>query len=159
MDEKPVVRRDLLKIGGVAAVSGLTGALSSPAEAQASKSRVAPLSDIRPWQAVSFNFPADAPAVLLDIGKATPGGIGPRESIVAFSTLCQHMGCPLNFDEKSHEFVCGCHASVFDPARGGMAVEGPATRGLPRVALTIENGTVYAVGLSEGLVYGYACNA
>jgi arsenite oxidase small subunit len=160
MNEKPVARRDFLRVGGAATVGGLTvTSVSSMTVAAGSKTRVAALSEIRPWQPLSFEYPADEPAMLLDTGRAVDGGIGPGKSIVAFNTLCQHMGCPLDFEETSRRLVCGCHASLFDPARGGMAIEGPATRGLPRVALIIESGSVYAVGISDGLVYGYACHA
>lgn len=160
MNDGSVHRRGFLRIGGAAAVSGLSAAgLSSTTIAANSKTRVAALSEIRPWQPISFAFPTDAPAILLDIGTAVPGGVGPQKSIVAFSALCQHMGCPVSLDEKSREIVCPCHASRFDPKRAGMATAGPATRGLPQIAVTVEGGVVYAVGFSDGVVYSYACDA
>lgn len=161
MDSKPIKRRDALRLAGtVAAGGGLAVAeFAMPATAASPRVRVAALSEIVPGKPVEFGFPDGATAALIDLGGAVADGIGPNSSIVAYSALCQHMGCPLNFRVDSKEFVCGCHASRFDVKRGGMAVEGPATRGLPRIALKIEDGVVYATGVAEGLVYGHACDA
>jgi len=160
MDDKSIARRKFLTAGGTVAAGGLAATLV-PAGAVAAdkKVRIAAMSDLKTWTPMEFEFPEGEPALLVDIGKAVEGGIGPNGSIVAYSTLCQHMGCPLNFDSDKNNLTCGCHASVFDPARSGMAIEGPATRGLPRIALTIEDGVVFAVGVAEGLVYGHACDA
>lgn len=160
MDNKSIKRRDVLRVGSTVAASGLALAgFAAPATAAASRIRVAALSEIVPGKPVEFSFPKDAAAALIDLGEAVADGVGPNRSITAFSTLCQHQGCPVEFHAESKEFVCGCHASRFDVSRGGMAVEGPATRGLPRIALEIEDGVVYATGVAEGVVYGYACDA
>jgi len=77
---------------------------------------------------------------------------------VAFSALCQHMGCPVRYDPAAKELICPCHQSHYDPAVGGMVVIGPAELPLPRVMLEVDaHGNVYALGVAE-LVYGYASN-
>jgi Rieske Fe-S protein len=62
------------------------------------------------------------------------------------------MGCPVTFDGESRELVRHGHGSRHALERGGMAVEGAATRGLPRIALAIENGRIVATGVAEGVV-------
>lgn len=149
-------RRLFLGAGAVAATAAATGiATASPAP---TAKEVAALADLKPGQPVNFTYPQDEAAVLIDLGRRVSGGIGPQNSIVAFSALCQHMGCPVTFEAGRSHLVCPCHASVFDPARGGDCIEGPSTRGLPWIALKIEGNAVFATGIAGGLVYGRGCN-
>jgi arsenite oxidase small subunit len=44
-------------------------------------------------QVVSFTYPdASSPCVAIRMGAPVPGGVGPNKDIVAYSTLCTHMG-------------------------------------------------------------------
>ena len=85
------------------------------------------------------------------------GGIGPNESVVAFSLLCTHKGCPLNFKSERNMLICPCHCSSFDPAKAGRLVIGQASDPLPQITLRITDGIVQAVGVS-GLIYGRHTN-
>lgn len=155
MSESLTERRRFLSSGTVA-----LGSLAVTGTAQAGPVRkpVVTLRELEPGKPVSFNYPGDEPAYVIDLGHSTPGGIGPRKSIVAYSALCQHMGCPVQHDAKSGHFVCSCHASVFAPERGGQVIEGPSTRGLPVVRLALDGDRIVAVGIEGGVVYGRACN-
>lgn len=159
MRETDVDRRHLLRIAGGAAAGATLGAAVAEPAAASSRMPVVALDDLRPLEPVQFDYPEGAPAVLIDLGRPVEGGVGPNRSILAVSTLCQHMGCPVNFDPASLEFVCHCHGSRYALERGGMAVEGAATRGLPRIALVIEKGQIFATGVAEGVVYGFACHS
>ncbi len=155
MQHSKLTRRRFMLAGGAA-----MGVLAAPAAIQAApvRKRVAALANIRVGEPVAFTYPDDEPAFLVDLGRPQLGGAGPKRSLVAYSALCQHMGCPVNFDARTGHFVCPCHASRFDPARNGDALEGPSTRGLPRIHLRVDGDAVYAVGVADGLVYGRACN-
>jgi arsenite oxidase small subunit len=153
-------RRQLLA-AGAAATAG--AAVTVEAEAQAATSayprvRVTALNRLRVNRPVDFMYPLKAqPNVLLDLGDKVPGGVGPKRSIVAYSTLCQHMGCPVVYSRSQRELVCPCHQSRYDVERLSSIVQGVATRALPRVLLEVSNGSVYAVGV-DGLIYGYRTN-
>jgi arsenite oxidase small subunit len=151
----PSSRRAFLR-AGIAATAAVAGGADAAPVAPAK--RIAALAELRPGHPLNFTYPQAEAAVLLDMGRRVDGGVGPNGSIVAFSALCQHMGCPVNFDPRQSKLVCSCHASVFDPARGGDCVEGPSTRGLPRITLKIDGGSVFATGVAGGLVYGRDCN-
>jgi arsenite oxidase small subunit len=71
------------------------------------------------------------------MGSAVPGGIGPNKDIVAYSTLCTHMGCPVQYDGGTKVFKCNCHFSMFDAENNGQMVCGQATEDLPRVLLEL----------------------
>jgi arsenite oxidase small subunit len=155
-----VSRRTLLG-SGAAGTTAVALAHASGAEAATSRypeRRVVALSKLRVNRPVTFAYPLNAqPNVLLDLGHAVPRGVGPENSIVAYSILCQHMGCPVEYRRKSREFFCPCHQTQYDPERLGSIIQGLALRPLPRVRLEVRRGAVWAVGV-DGLIYGYRSN-
>ena len=164
-------RRDLLKLGSHGAAAG-TAALAGLGAPQASHARsggvllpypervVGRAATLEVGSPVSFSYPdAASPCVLLKLGRAAPGGVGPAEDIVAYSALCTHQGCPVAYDPRARTFKCPCHFSIFDPEKGGQQVCGQATESLPQVVLEYdgEQDRVTAVSV-QGLIYGRVCN-
>ncbi len=162
-----ISRRGFLKAGG-AAIAG--AAVVQEAEAAVADAGRATLpysakslgvaSALRNNVPVSFTYPdASSPCVMVKMGRPVPGGVGPDRDIVAFSTLCTHMGCPVSYDTGTRTFRCGCHYSVFDAELAGQMVCGQATENLPQVALRYneKSGAVTAVAV-DGLIYGRQSN-
>jgi menaquinol-cytochrome c reductase iron-sulfur subunit len=56
--------------------------------------------------------------------------------IKAFSTVCPHLGCGIDFDDKAGKFNCPCHASAFD--LDGRCLAGPSPRGLDELDTRVE---------------------
>ncbi|AWR96313.1 Rieske 2Fe-2S domain-containing protein [Acidianus sulfidivorans JP7] len=106
-----------------------------------------------------------------------PGGVGPYNSIVAYSAICQHLGCtppeihfyppqyfkpggtPPNFlppDAYSAAIAhnaksvihCDCHGSTYDPWHGAAVLTGPTVRPLPYVELYWDSSTDYLYAIS-----------
>ncbi len=167
-----VSRRSFLKLGGAGVAAG--AASLAPAAALARGQARNPGATTLPYprktvgkarslpenQAVSFNYPDElSPCAVIRMGYPVPGGVGPHGDIVAYSTLCAHMGCPLSYDPKSRDFKCPCHFSVFDSEKKGQMVTGQATENLPRIRLEYDKktDTVTAVGV-DGLIYGRQAN-
>ncbi len=72
--------------------SNLTVDLGHPAN------RLGTVSELKVNQPKDVSYPdADAPGVLIKLGKRVPGGVGPDGDIVGFATLCPHKGYPLAF--------------------------------------------------------------
>ncbi|MEO1227443.1 MAG: arsenate reductase (azurin) small subunit [Myxococcota bacterium] len=93
-----------------------------------------------------------SPIVVVALSEPVEGGLGPGRNVVAYSLLCTHRGCTVAF--RGDRLVCPCHFSVFDPARGGACEQGPASTGLPRVRLEIDDDEqLYAAGI-EGILWG-----
>ncbi len=174
MQEYKLSRRIFLKSsGGAAAAVGSAGAALVPTGAEAAtpagststnltypKRNVGKAGGMPVNQAVSFSYPdPGSPCVALRIGSAVPGGVGPNQDIVAYSALCTHMGCPVQYEGGTKVFKCGCHFSMFDAEQGGQMVCGQATEDLPRVLLDYDatTDTVSAVGV-DGLIYGRQAN-
>ena len=59
---------------------------------------------------------------------------------VAFSRICTHAGCTVNFFQGSPpEFRCPCHGSIYN-ATTGQVIQGPATLGLPSIRVSESSG-------------------
>ena len=50
---------------------------------------------------------------------------------LAFSSVCPHLGCAVDYDADRGEFVCPCHKSAF--AMDGTVKSGPSPRALDRL--------------------------
>jgi arsenite oxidase small subunit len=155
-------RREFIKLGGAGAVGlAASRALAAGPPAPAGGYpviAVAPLERIVRGAVIPFTYPdAGAPAVLLRLGEAVLGGVGPNREIVAFSALCTHKGCPVSYKPEHRLIICPCHWSTFDPAKSGELVIGQASQNLPQIELRIDRGLVQAIGVS-GLIYGRHTN-
>ena len=166
-------RRQFFKVsGGVAAGAGIvTGAIPDTAFAATAadagntvlpypRKPLGAAGQMAVGQAVAFSYPDDSsPCAVIRMGAPVEGGVGPSRDIVAYSTLCTHMGCPVAYDTKSRCFKCPCHYSTFDAEKAGQMVCGQATEDLPRIVLEYDatGGTVTAVAVS-GLIYGRQSN-
>ncbi len=54
------------------------------------------------------------------------------------SATCPHLGCPIDYQAQSRQFVCPCHRSVFD--LDGARISGPAPRGLDPLESSVIGG-------------------
>ncbi len=162
-----VGRRQFLRGAGLA-TAGAAVATALPSQPQAAPSlarvdypstRLANVKDLKVNEPFEVAYPdADAPGVLLKLGKRVEGGAGPDGDIVGFSTICPHKGFPLHYNAEDRTFNCPGHYSRFDPEAGGLQIWGQATQNLPQYTLRIDSkGDIYAEGLDE-LLYGRLSN-
>lgn len=174
MEDVKMGRRFFLKSGGAAAVASsvvipIQNAHSAtPANAAAGSTTALPypaksvgkVAGMPVNEVVAFNYPDDQSlCYAIKMGTPVPGGVGPNGDVVAYSGMCTHMGCPLQYDNASRTFKCGCHFSIFDPEQHGQMVCGQATENLPTIKLSYDANadTVQAVGV-DGLLYGRQSN-
>jgi Rieske Fe-S protein len=64
--------------------------------------------------------------------------------VVALSTRCMHLGCPVRYVEAAERFICPCHGGVYDFT--GTPSGGPPVRPLDRFYTQIRNGNEVWVG-------------
>src|SRR5215468_728396 len=63
-----------------------------------------------------------------------------ENSIVAYSKICTHVGCPVAlYEQTTHHILCPCHQSTFDAANGANVIFGPASRALPQLPLMVDS--------------------
>ncbi len=129
-----------------------------------------------------FNYPLrNEPNFLLNLYPAggtpngtngaenVPYGVGTHKSIVAYSAICQHLGCPApaisyyppgtcakTFSNASYPTLsfylhCSCHGSTYDVTDSASNLTGPAVLPLPQVLLETDSaGNIYANGMRPG---------
>jgi Rieske Fe-S protein len=62
------------------------------------------------------------------------------EEVTAYSTVCPHLGCGVDFVPDKHIFACPCHESAFDIE--GKVSGGPSPRELDRLEVRLAGGKV-----------------
>lgn len=151
--EPPDARRAFLKLvtAGVGAVTAALavvpglGFLAGPARGGTGKGanplRVATERDVKPNRPLRVTAVGPQEDAWLRLDKVTLGSAwlvrtvedGP---IRAFSTVCPHLGCGVDYDEKAGKFNCPCHTSAFDLE--GRCLSGPSPRGLDELEAHVE---------------------
>lgn len=160
-------RRDFLFGSGAAvagtillpALPGMGGKALAAELARYPKKLIGKISKLKTNIPVNFSYPDDGSnsgSVLLKLGVPAGGGIGSAGDVIAFNTLCPHMGGPMAGIYQAAEQVmgpCAFHQSTFDLTRHGIIISGHATESLPQVLLELEGDNIYAVAMI-GLIYG-----
>jgi quinol---cytochrome c reductase iron-sulfur subunit, bacillus type len=62
------------------------------------------------------------------------------DDVVAISSRCVHVGCPVRYVSAAQSFICPCHGGVYNFL--GVRVGGPPPRPLDRFYTLVENGEV-----------------
>ena len=160
-------RRQFLR-GGAVAAAGTAVATVAPGEAQAApasaqldypSNRLSNVANLAVNEPMDIEYPdADSPGVLLKLGTAVDGGVGPDGDIVAYSVLCPHQGWFLNYNGDDKTFNCPGHYSRYDAEASGQQIWGHATQNLPQFTLRVaDNGDIFAEGCSD-LIFGRPSN-
>lgn len=124
---------------------------------------VGKLSQLKVDQPVLFSYPGahkNHKSLLVKLGVPALGGVGQNQDVVAFNTLCAHMGGALeDLYNAKHKILgpCESHLSSYDLTKHGMITSAHATQSLPQVILEPKGDEIYAVGVL-GLIYGFADN-
>tara|TARA_Y100000589_G_scaffold109453_1_gene104010 strand:+ start:1194 stop:1703 length:510 start_codon:yes stop_codon:yes gene_type:complete len=127
------------------------------------KEKIIQMARLRPGQVHYFEYPQKSSqmCMLVRLDRPAGGGVGPNQDIVAFHTMCTHMGRQL-IGRYNHQHKvlgpCPVHLSVFDLSRYGMLTSGQATQSLPQVILEQKNSWIEAKGYSQ-LLYGHHTNS
>ena len=100
--------------------------------------RIGPASDVPVGGAASFTDPKEGvPALVVQVKQGV---------FRAFSAVCPHAGCQVQFDQQGDLFVCPCHGSVFNGSTGAVQ-QGPASTGLSSIPIALgPNGQLYVDG-------------
>ena len=160
-------RRQFLLTGSTTAAMMMLMGPAGPKMAEAQikeypRKKIGKISKLKTGKPVSFTYPDDdSENFLIKVGEPAGMGIGKEVDIVAFNSLCTHMGGPMDTtDYKPADKVmgpCPFHLTTFDISRYGMVVSGHATQSLPQIQLQADGDDIYAIGV-VGLIYGRNSN-
>lgn len=80
-------------------------------------------------------------------------GKDPKVPIDVLSSICPHLGCPLNWHPNLAEFVCPCHGGTFNA--DGVHIAGPPPWSMDPLKHRVENDRLlvkwqdYETGVAE----------
>lgn len=65
-----------------------------------------------------------------------------QEGVKAFSAICTHLGCIVEWDENRQIILCPCHDGRFSPFNGAV-ISGPPPAPLPKLPVSVEGDAIY----------------
>ena len=118
------------------ATAGGSGTATATGTGTSGSTVIARVNAVQNNSSVNFTLASNGdPGVLVRLNNG---------QFVAYDATCTHAGCPVSYDPGSQLLQCPCHGAVFDPAKGGAVVQGPAQTPLTNVTIQVNNssGTV-----------------
>ena len=61
-----------------------------------------------------------------------------KNGVFAYSAVCTHAGCTVQFNSASKNLQCACHGAAFDPFSDAKVVTGPANQPLAKITVATE---------------------
>ena len=87
------------------------------------------------------SLPADSALATADPRTGQPAVVvrlSGKKQVKAYSAVCTHAGCTVQYDPGQKLLVCPCHASAYDPAHGAAVVSGPAPYPLSSLKVAVD---------------------
>ena len=89
---------------------------------------IAAISDLNVGSALPIKLATGDPGILIRTDT---------DAVCAFSAVCTHQGCTVDYDSASKELICPCHGARFDPLQNGKAIAGPTRNPLTELSVKI----------------------
>jgi menaquinol-cytochrome c reductase iron-sulfur subunit len=95
---------------------------------------------------------------VVDVKVGSAWIVREESGLKAYSTVCPHLGCAIDYESEDAKFKCPCHHSTF--AMTGKVEGGPAPREMDLLEVEEKDGNVavkyvrYRQGISEKEVLG-----
>lgn len=80
----------------------------------------------------TYNDPSYGPVLLIHLDNG---------QFVAYSPICTHAGCQVEFNPSGKDIVCPCHGAVYDPYHSAQVLGGPAPYPLQRIPIRYDTAT------------------
>lgn len=136
-----VDRRGFIRISSIAGLTVAAVGLgrlfpkSAAAAVSATPQNIIEDSSLSIGETFNFTSKSGSPAVLF---KSKTG-------VYAYSAVCTHEGCTVQYNSASKNLQCGCHGAVFDPESDGNALSGPTNKPLPKIKVAVEGAWIVEV--------------
>lgn len=134
-------RRGFIRISSIAALTVAAVGLgrlfpkSAAAAVSATPQNIIEDSSLSIGETFNFTSKSGSPAVLF---KSKTG-------VYAYSAVCTHEGCTVQYNSTSKNLQCGCHGAVFDPESDGNALSGPTNKPLPKIKVAVEGAWIVEI--------------
>jgi thiosulfate dehydrogenase [quinone] large subunit len=125
--------------GGQAAISQSPVPASSPNSGSQARVLLANQANIPANQSISLNNATYGPIVLIHLDNG---------QFVAYSSICTHAGCQVQFVPSWKEIACPCHGAAYDPYNSARVLGGPAPAPLQKIPIQYDpsTGNIYLTG-------------
>jgi len=136
-----VDRRGFIRISSIAGLTVAAVGLgrlfpkSAAATVSATPQNIIEDSSLSIGETFNFTSKSGSPAVLF---KSKTG-------VYAYSAVCTHEGCTVQYNSASKNLQCACHGAVFDPGKDGTVVTGPTNKPLPKIKVAVEGAWIVEV--------------
>ena len=60
-----------------------------------------------------------------------------KSGVFAYSAICTHQGCTVEYLKAGKKLVCPCHGASFDPFKAGKVISGEANSPLAKINVSI----------------------
>ena len=126
-------RRGFIRVSSIAALAVASAALGrllpkKSAAVSAGPAKIIEDSALAVGKIHNFTSKSGSPAVLFKS----------RTGVYAYSAVCTHEGCTVQYNSATKNLQCGCHGAVFDPGKDGTVVTGPTNKPLPKIKVAVE---------------------
>ena len=132
-------RREVMRLGAVAVAAIAASLAGSKFRAKnptpEAGAAVATLAELPIGGTKNFQAADGSPAVVF----RTAAGV------FAYSRVCTHQGCIVNYDAGAHLLACPCHGAQFDPTKDGKVVAGPAPTPIAKIKVAIKGDKVVQI--------------
>jgi len=134
-------RRGFIRISSLAALTiaavglGRLFPKSSAPAVSATPQNIIENTSLAIGETFSFTSKSGSPAVLF---KSKTG-------VYAYSAVCTHEGCTVQYNSAARNLQCACHGAVFDPESDGSALSGPTNKPLPKIKVAVEGAWIVEV--------------
>ncbi|MCL5960194.1 MAG: Rieske 2Fe-2S domain-containing protein [Chloroflexi bacterium] len=140
-----VTRRDFLRLLALTSLGLFVGNIIVAIRAITTRPAATPrvaiarVAEVPEGTAINFAYPSpEDPAIMVHLQGA---------AFAAYSQVCTHLSCAVYYARETNRLECPCHEGYFDP-QTGLVIAGPPPRPLPRIALQIEDGVIFATGVT-----------
>jgi Rieske Fe-S protein len=105
---------------------------------QAEGRLLANASSISVNQSLSLNDSTLGPFLLIHLDNG---------QFVAYSSICTHAGCQVQFNPYAKDITCPCHGAVYDPYNSAQVIAGPAPYPLQKIPIRYDQttGDIYLI--------------
>lgn len=132
-------RRQVIQLGsvaGLAVVGTLLGRVfnTSGSTPEAGKA-IATLAEVPVGGMKKFTAADGSPAILFRT----------KAGVFAYSRICTHQGCSVDYDSQSNTLLCPCHGAQFDQEANGKVLNGPATTPIAAIKVAVKGQTIVQI--------------
>lgn len=125
---------------GTSSPSGSTTTGTATSSGTSGSTVIAQVNAVQDNSSVNFTLASNGdPGVLVRLSNG---------NFVCYDATCTHAGCPVSYDPGSQTLQCPCHGAVFDPAKNGAVIQGPAPTPLTSVPIQV-NATTGAITTNQ----------